>query len=1300
MGKKHVFILLLIVTIQAGAQCLTDFTKLLPEPSADYSSGFGHSVAMYNEFMAVSIPSSDSLGRLTGIVYLYEEVNGIWKKIASMAPSDPLDALQFGQNVALSQNYLLVSTARYGGMVYIFKKGTSGWKSQTEISKLQVPDSYYFGANAYGNNPMDISEDEQTIVITDYMKIISNTQPRYMGEVYVYHKESSSEWNNSIVPTTIRAPVADVTDFGRTGVIIKDNYLVTGSPYGNDGTGNLYIYQDSSGDFSNFTFEATLNAGGTNFYYLGGSNLVFNEDGIFNTATQIHEGYLDRVILFFETPNSGSWEDTAPTCIIMPEASPTLGLSPHNLLLSTNGTDLLASKRNEDGSGIFNLIKKGPDGWCEPVYQTIDQTQLQPGQLTSYYGNINASNQNTDAVLGYFPLPDNVNASLALKTFKKDGTGWNSELLYNQKKSTAGHYYGSTVFGYDNHLFVTAPGDGTVKSGGGAVYYYEKDATGWGQKNKFLSPHATRYDDRFGSAIASNKKYLAIGASGYEPHGRVFIYEKGTNDWQNASLSQEIELPEDELIIYLYGDNLAMNDEWLVIPYVQNSPFRIMLAFYQFDGTKWNYFQVVEGTGLGSFFSRFSTVSVSIDGETLLAGNLILERNEEGLWGIRYILSPSDPEFAQIAPDFSHWVSNGSLFGQTSTIEGNTIYIGAPAKDYLGKWDVGAVYVYTKRPDEPWSSRTENAKILPRVKEERELFGYAMKSFGNTLLVGAPGSDYNKDGITARNKPGRAYVFQSKDYYWQDIVPLIDFTGDSFVKDYFGINVYMDQSDFFIGASIEDVAGGNLSGSVYVTPSPPIIKFVPPVCFADETIDLFGYPFGGTWSGPGIIDAAEGIFDPKVAGVGTHEFRYITPSCTYEGILRVEIKTPPIAQLTVDTELKVCAGTPVNLLLSAESYPNTYYSWYYKSNDSNTFLPLGNYSATMQATKRGNYQLKVYNDVCQVYTPVITISDEQVEIEVPDGFRLCKNSLPVTLTASPVGGVWQGEGMLNNVFSPDKLTSGVYTIAYEYTSSIGCLFSEDVEVVVTDQDIPKIIRTEGNLCNEGFVTLSINETLTDDFQIEWMRMEESNLIALSSGESVNIDKSGIYFASINTDVCNIISEPYEVNDQISITMTPEGSTWEICSGESAVLAANKIEGADYTWLFSALKDAQYSVSASSTNSIQITQSGYYQLEVQQGLCEFLSEPKHVFVHPPDSIFVPNVFTPNGDGKNDFFKVSGNLDNGSLLILNRYGKTVFNGDISSSWSGEDLSTGVYYWFIQYSTCGEASQTLRGDVQLIR
>jgi len=69
----------------------------------------------------------------------------------------------------------------------------------------------------------------------------------------------------------------------------------------------------------------------------------------------------------------------------------------------------------------------------------------------------------------------------------------------------------------------------------------------------------------------------------------------------------------------------------------------------------------------------------------------------------------------------------------------------------------------------------------------------------------------------------------------------------------------------------------------------------------------------------------------------------------------------------------------------------------------------------------------------------------------------------------------------------------------------------------------------------------------------------------------------------------------------------------------------------------------------------------------------------------DSIIAPNVFTPNGDGKNDFFEVKSKLNQVvSLKIYTRAGVLVFSIEAvrciwdGRSLSGEKMAEGIYLY----------------------
>ncbi|QBQ42054.1 T9SS type B sorting domain-containing protein [Sphingobacterium psychroaquaticum] len=69
---------------------------------------------------------------------------------------------------------------------------------------------------------------------------------------------------------------------------------------------------------------------------------------------------------------------------------------------------------------------------------------------------------------------------------------------------------------------------------------------------------------------------------------------------------------------------------------------------------------------------------------------------------------------------------------------------------------------------------------------------------------------------------------------------------------------------------------------------------------------------------------------------------------------------------------------------------------------------------------------------------------------------------------------------------------------------------------------------------------------------------------------------------------------------------------------------------------------------------------------------------------PRELLIPNVITPNGDGKNDNFVIVGreNYDRIELIIMNRWGNEVYrNADYKDEWGGGNLNEGTYYPIIR-------------------
>ncbi|MCZ4244104.1 gliding motility-associated C-terminal domain-containing protein [Pedobacter punctiformis] len=84
--------------------------------------------------------------------------------------------------------------------------------------------------------------------------------------------------------------------------------------------------------------------------------------------------------------------------------------------------------------------------------------------------------------------------------------------------------------------------------------------------------------------------------------------------------------------------------------------------------------------------------------------------------------------------------------------------------------------------------------------------------------------------------------------------------------------------------------------------------------------------------------------------------------------------------------------------------------------------------------------------------------------------------------------------------------------------------------------------------------------------------------------------------------------------------------------------------------------------------------------------------------------IPNVITPNGDGKNDSFQVSGLelYPENTMLIFNRWGNEVFhsNGAYQNNWTGEGLNAGTYYYLLKIKDRSGTWQAYKGFITLLK
>jgi gliding motility-associated-like protein len=101
--------------------------------------------------------------------------------------------------------------------------------------------------------------------------------------------------------------------------------------------------------------------------------------------------------------------------------------------------------------------------------------------------------------------------------------------------------------------------------------------------------------------------------------------------------------------------------------------------------------------------------------------------------------------------------------------------------------------------------------------------------------------------------------------------------------------------------------------------------------------------------------------------------------------------------------------------------------------------------------------------------------------------------------------------------------------------------------------------------------------------------------------------------------------------------------------------------------------------------------------------------KYIRIDEDFELFVPNAFSPNGDGVNDIFYAKGEgVRDFKMYIYDRWGNITFTSDdIFKGWDGHLQGKGngivqedVYTWKIQCKTPKGERKQLSGHVSLIK
>ena len=243
-------------------------------------------------------------------------------------------------------------------------------------------------------------------------------------------------------------------------------------------------------------------------------------------------------------------------------------------------------------------------------------------------------------------------------------------------------------------------------------------------------------------------------------------------------------------------------------------------------------------------------------------------------------------------------------------------------------------------------------------------------------------------------------------------------------------------------------------------------------------------------------------------------------------------------------------------------------------------------------------------------------------------------------------------------------------------------------------------RNENPIKNPNSETYSINSN-DKPIELNTVSITQTNITEKKQNEQD--DKNNLNNANSNTAINSaIIDNKTNYIQSVSYTSTNTkvseitfSTDQNICKGEKAKLFVN----GGKTFLWSTGERAQeiyVSPDISTDYSVAVIDENGNR---KTGLIT-------VTVSNCQAIYVPNAFTPNGDGQHDVFKAIGNgINKFEIIIVSRSGQVVYTSkNIEDGWDGNIKGTpapmGTYVYSIKYIDELNKPQTINGHVNIIR
>lgn len=403
-------------------------------------------------------------------------------------------------------------------------------------------------------------------------------------------------------------------------------------------------------------------------------------------------------------------------------------------------------------------------------------------------------------------------------------------------------------------------------------------------------------------------------------------------------------------------------------------------------------------------------------------------------------------------------------------------------------------------------------------------------------------------------------------------------------------------------------------------------------------------------------------------------------------------------------------------LLDAYS-SSTQYNW---TVSNNTFAGQGTAVINLEALQSGQVTLIATNNFGCSDTAQTNLAVRIVEADFDSVNLGCNLNLTVpfqnTSIISPSGTAYAWSFGSAGNFTQENPTytfadTGSYTITLIADAGLACPDTIERRVQINRQGLALVATGDTVFCAGDTGIVQVVNTYEGFSAFTNYSWEPTNLVLTGQ----NAATASVFIPADNTPYTVIGENAFGCRDTavanttilyptpvLSIGISPDS----IFVGQAAQISATNDPNYTYNWQ----ADSSLSAFDIPNPTARPRESTWYYLEVvNQFGCDaadsvFLKIRQPVCA--PPVIFVPNAFSPNGDGRNDVFFVNGNnIVEIDIIIYNRWGQQVFSSnDQNIGWDGrykgELMLPGVYAYYVR-CVCEEGDvYQAKGNITLLR